>query len=151
VPAAQPASSPAPAPEPAVAAESENGAKDDGRQFCEIKRLYRQDGQLWAELDFEQLFLGAEAAKEAAKDGATAENDYYVRNASNKLRRFPVRSSAAIVIQEVGEGGLVKIRYTQSRFFDEFNGGGRVAELGTWYFFTIKGGEVVKIENLWTP
>lgn len=121
---------------------------DDGRQFLKISRMYKEGGEIKAEVDFMQLFMGQEAWDEAAARGEEAPNDYYVVNDNPRLRTFPVNANADVEVAFGGDPNATEVM-TGEQFYDRV-----LAEPGVkgWgYYFVIAGGRVTAIENFWTP
>jgi hypothetical protein len=138
---------------PADTASGARNTEDDGRHFAWVKRVYRQNGRVWVQADFLQLFEGDAAWAEAAKHSDEAPNDYYILNDNKKLREFPVLDTAEVRMEELHREAPDD-RYTLSaeEFFSAWTEAAeddypRVYD----YFLTIENGEVVMMENFWTP
>lgn len=123
-------------------------AENDGRQFLRITRLYKTGGTIWAEVDFMQLFTGDAAWTEAERRGDEAPNDYYVVNDNPRLRTFEVRADAPVDLAI--EGPTDVERMTASEFYDRSRSDPSIVR--NWaFFFEIRDGTVMAVENFWTP
>ncbi len=138
---------------PADTASGARSNEDDGRHFAWVKRVYRKDGHVWVQADFLQLFEGDAAWAEAAKHSDEAPNDYYILNENKKLREFPLRDTAEVRMDELDrEAPFDHYTLSAEEFFSAWTEAAeddypRVYD----YFLTIENGEVVMMENFWTP
>lgn len=144
---------PAPSDQTATSTAGQDGGTaknaDDGRKFAFIKKLYLKDGQVWATVDFLQLFTGAQADTEAAKHGQEAPNGYYVLNDNPKLREFAVRNDATIVTSFGGDPAEKATPKPQELYDWSINEDGLLDYRLFWV--TIVNGEVTAIEHMWVP
>ncbi len=146
-----PASSPAEEP---AASTSEDVAK----QATLISAISGSPGSYKAKLDYIQFLTGKDAENAAAKKGEEVVNDYYVVNDNPKLRTFPVSSGVEIVLHP-GDGPQYSRTFTMAEFMalraldgeKTYDGKTYNISPGEMYYFTIKNGEVVRIENIWVP
>jgi hypothetical protein len=125
---------------------------EDGRHFALVRTL-APGGAAAAgsmELDLAQWFDGDAADVAAAEDGVIApgqqiENDYYIRNVSDRLRAMPVAGDAATrVVDWDNCCELVPstVDALAARGFD----GGREA-----FWLTVRGGAVVGLDEQFRP
>jgi hypothetical protein len=128
----------------------------DGKQTTLIKDISGAGGTI--KLDYVQLFTGADAQKEAAKHGETADNDLYVVNENPKIRTFPVSSGVTIVLHP-GDGPQYSRDFTMPELValmgaggpQDFGGKSYFVTSDTLFYVTIKDGKATRIENIWTP
>lgn len=100
--------------------------------------------------DLIQLYLGADAAREAAKDHKEFTNDHYIRNVSPRLRTLPVRADATVVVNTLAA------ELTDSAIKDSPV---TLAKLATWFprtggppfWITVEHGQVVTIAEQFIP
>jgi hypothetical protein len=101
-------------------------------------------------LDLIQLYLGAEAAREAAKDHKEFYNDYYIRNVSPRLRTLPVRDDATVIVNGLAAdltGSATKnLRVTLAKLASWLPRAG-----GSPFWITVEQGQVVSIVEQFIP
>jgi hypothetical protein len=124
---------------------------EDGRHFALVRSLAPGGAATGSmELDLAQWFDGDAADAAAAEDGVIApgqqiENDYYIRNVSDRLRVMPVAGDAATrVVDWDNCCELVPstVDALSARGFD----GGREA-----FWLTVRGGTVVGLDEQFRP
>jgi hypothetical protein len=116
----------------------------DGRHPVYLKTV--EPYQQRITFDLVQWYGGADAAREAAKDNLEADNDYYIRNTSSRLRTLPVLAAAAITVNQLnGSNQAVPVS---------------LAKLSTWFprmgpgpmfWITVRDGHVSQISEQWVP
>jgi hypothetical protein len=116
----------------------------DGRHPVIIKTV--EPHQQRITFDLVQWYGGADAVREAAKDNLEADNDYYIRNTSSRLRTLPVLAAAAITVNQLtGSNQAVPVS---------------LAKLSTWFprtgpgpmfWITVRDGHVSQISEQWVP
>jgi nucleoid-associated protein YgaU len=145
VPTAPPASPRASAPAgQSDATTSQPVALADGRHPVYLKTV--EPYQQRITFDLVQWYGGADAAREAAKDHLEADNDYYIRNTSSRLRTLPVLAAATITVNQLtGSNHAVPVS---------------LAKLSTWFprtgpgpmfWITVRDGHVSQITEQWVP
>jgi hypothetical protein len=123
-------------PEPAVLA--------DGRHPVLLKTI--DPGRATVTFDLIQFFQGDQATIEAAKDHQESPppNDSYSRNINPRLRTLPVRADAAITANQVA-GSNQNIPVSLARLATLTRAGGGV------FWITVRGDQVVRISEQWSP
>ena len=123
-------------PEPAVLA--------DGRHPVLLKTI--DPGRATVTFDLIQFFQGDQATIEAAKDHQESPppNDSYSRNVNPRLRTLPVRADAAITANQVA-GFNQNIPVSLARLATLTRAGGGV------FWITVRGDQVVRISEQWSP
>ena len=116
----------------------------DGRHPVYLKTV--EPHQQRITFDLVQWYGGADAAREAAKDNLEADNDYYIRNTSSRLRTLPVLAAATITVNQLtGSNHAVPVS---------------LAKLSTWFprtgpgpmfWITVRDGHVSQISEQWVP
>jgi hypothetical protein len=116
----------------------------DGRHpvFLKTVEPYRQT----ITFDLVQWYEGQAAAREAAKDHLEADNDYYIRNSSSKLRTLPVLDGATITVNQLtGSNQGVPVSLAKlSTWFPR-------ATAGPMFWITVHDGHVSQISEQWVP
>jgi hypothetical protein len=123
---------------------------EDGRHFALVRSLAPAAGTAQMELDLAHWFDGDAADAAAAADGVIApggqiENDYYIRNVSDRVRVMPVAGDAATrVVDWDNCCELVPstVDALAARGFDA----GRDA-----FWLTVQGGVVVGLDEQFRP
>jgi hypothetical protein len=144
-PTAPPGSSVASAPAgQSDASSSQPVVLADGRHPVNLKTV--EPYQQTITFDLVQWYGGADAAREAAKDNLEADNDYYIRNTSSRLRTLPVLAAATITVNQLtGSNHAVPVS---------------LAKLSTWFprtgpgpmfWITVRDGHVSRISEQWVP
>ena len=111
------------APRPTASATPGDPAElGDGRHAVYL-RMVDPDRRMIT-FDLIQLYLGEDAAREAAKDHKEFFNDYYIRNVNPRLRTLPVRADATIIVN------VLAAELTGSAIKDTPV---TLAELATWF------------------
>jgi hypothetical protein len=123
-------------PEPVVLA--------DGRHPVLLKSIDPDRGKVT--FDLIQYFHGDQAAIEAAKDHQESPppNDSYSRNVNPKLRTLPVRADAAITANQLA-GSNQDIPVSLARLATLTRAGGGM------FWITVRGDQVVRISQQWSP
>jgi hypothetical protein len=145
VSAAPPASSAAEPPTGAGGAtSSEPVVLADGRHPVLLKAIDPARGTVT--FDLVQYFRDEEATREAAKDHQESPppNDSYMRNVNPRLRTLPVRADAAITANQVA-GSNQNIPVSLARLATLTRAGGGV------FWITVRGDQVVRISEQWSP
>jgi hypothetical protein len=124
---------------------------EDGRHFALVRSLAPPAvGSAQMELDLAHWFDGDAADAAAAEDGVIApggqvENDYYIRNVSDRMRVMPVAGDAATQVVDWDnccELVPSTVDALAARGFD----GGRDA-----FWLTVQGGMVVGLDEQFRP
>jgi hypothetical protein len=107
-------------------------------------------------VDYVQILTGKAAADAATAAGQESPppNDYFIVNASKKLRTFALPKSASIVVLGwAGADSNVKKSLPVGQFMDIMPGG--VSTQAPWstayYYVTVKGTTVTKVEQIYLP
>jgi hypothetical protein len=111
-----------------------------------VKRTWSDGQGRHLEIDYADFLTGKEAEQAAAASGGIAENDYFIRNQSLKLRTFRVADSVVIDIPQ-GDPTSPK-RADWAEFTDYVS---REQGQGTYWWIERRGDEIVSIEGQWTP
>ncbi len=155
-------STPTPSDEPSESTEPSEGPQpspaaspiiEDGHHFVYVEDGARlEDGSTTVTFDLAYFYRGDRAAQEAAERGDEVVNDYYIVNDNPKLRTLPLAAD-------------VKVAYIPADLCCELQPGNVDAWLeavletnptdyaGTdvpWWF-TVRGGEIVRIEQPYLP
>ena len=143
-PAAPPANSVVETPTGADAATSEPVVLADGRHPVLLKTI--DPGRATVTFDLIQFFQGDQATIEAAKDHQESPppNDSYSRNINPRLRTLPVRTDAAITANQLA-GSNQNIPVSLARLATLTRAGGGV------FWITVRGDQVVRISEQWSP
>jgi hypothetical protein len=123
-------------PEPVVLA--------DGRHPVLLKSI--DPGRGTVTFDLIQFFQGDQATIEAAKDHQESPppNDSYSRNVNSKLRTLPVRADAAITANQLaGSNQNIPVSLTRLATLTRAGGG--------MFWITVRGDQVVRISEQWSP
>jgi hypothetical protein len=80
-----------------IGAASAGATLPDGTVFGYITTLQVNDTTVTGEFDLAELLTGDAAVAAAQADGQVADNDYYIRNNSKKLRAITVDPDAAVL------------------------------------------------------
>jgi hypothetical protein len=123
-------------PEPAVLA--------DGRHPVLLKTIDPSQGTVT--FDLIQYFHGDQATIEAAKDHQESPppNDSYSRNVNPRLRTLPVRADAAITANQLA-GSNQDIPVSLARLATLTRAGSGM------FWITVRGDQVVRISQQWSP
>jgi len=152
--AAAPTAPVAAAPPASFAAEPPTGAGGatssqpvvlaDGRHPVLLKAI--DPGRATVTFDLIQFFQGDQATIEAAKDHQESPppNDSYSRNINPRLRTLPVRADAAITANQVA-GSNQNIPVSLARLATLTRAGSGV------FWITVRGDQVVRISEQWSP
>lgn len=99
------------------------------------------------DLEFDLIcwFVGDAAIAAAAEDGEPPPNDFYVRNASTRIRRLPIAEDTPVVWYGMDRDPLnpETIRYADWRVLEEE----RICCGGVWV--TVSGGVVTRLAEQW--
>jgi hypothetical protein len=153
-----------PKPKPKPKPKSVN-TSNDGKNFCFIHSARKAGMNYVFVLDFAQLYTGAQATKEAAKDGQIAEDDYYIRNVNKKLRTISTAGNVPYIAHpDSNPSKSLYYRasdlytwYNSKKTFNDFPDGSldqtlySQAQSGGGFFFTVKNGVIIRIEYFWCP
>jgi hypothetical protein len=103
-------------------------------------------------IDIEQWFTDREAIREAARDGSSAENGYYIRNANPRWRILEIDPSAEVALATYPFADPMNPRVVSLERFGELYDSyrGRFLELSP-YWVTVRDGRVVAIEEQFLP
>lgn len=137
-------SGPGTAAKPGAAAEA--AALTDGRYPLYITAVSTARRQLTVNVI--QFLTGAAADKAAKEDGAEVTDDYYIRDASPRLRTLPVVAGAPITVNNLESattGSNKDVRTSLARL-------GAYRDLGNAVFrATVKGGRVIALSEIYVP
>jgi Flp pilus assembly protein CpaB len=98
--------------------------------------------------DLVQYYRGDDAGREAAKDHQEADNDYYIRNVSPRLRTLPVPAAATITVNElVGSNQDVPVTLARLATLT----GPDAPRHWAMYWITVHHDHVVAVSEQWVP
>lgn len=136
-----------------TASEADNGIGDlaDGKWYGTLDAVNTKPDEI--KVDVQQYFTGAEAQKEAKKDGKTIQDDSYVRNVSTDLRTLEVASGTAVDVLKENGGSPKHSTISFSDFASMFTNPTKDEKqlLSHGYWFWVEGGRVTKIEEQFAP
>ena len=150
----EPAGSPEPSesqtPEPS---RSESPILEDGHHFVYVTSGSRlEDGSSQVEFDLAEFYTGERAEQEAAEDGNDAANGYYIVNDNDRLRILPLADDVEVSYIPVDaccelQPGNVDAWLEAVLETNPTDYGG--TDVPWW--FTVRGGEITKIEQQYLP
>jgi hypothetical protein len=116
----------------------------DGRHPVYLKTVAPYQQRIT--FDLVQWYGGADAAREAAKDNLEADNDYYIRNTSSRLRTLPALAAATITVNQLtGSNQAVPVSLAKlSNWFPRTG-------YGPMFWITVRDGHVSQISEQWVP
>jgi hypothetical protein len=126
------------------ASSSQSVVLADGRHPVYLKTVEPDRQRIT--FDLVQWYGGADAVREAAKDNLEADNDYYIRNSSSRLRTLPVLAAAAITVNQLtGSNHAVPVSLAKlSNWFPRTGP-------GPMFWITVRDGHVSQISEQWVP
>jgi hypothetical protein len=126
---------------------------EDGRHFVLAERV-EPDDVLVADLGY--FFMGDEANEAAAEHGVETPvpNDYYIVNDNPKLRRVPIFADATV--RYIPTESCCDLQPWDVRtWIDAVNDDVQTDMMGemdyTWWWITVRDGQVVAIEQQYVP
>jgi hypothetical protein len=127
-------------------------AQTDGVDGVQVARVVRVDPAAGTvTVDVIQFLTGDAATRAAAEDGAEVPppNDYYIRNASSRLRTLPVASTAPITINVHGAQESGSATTDIPKTLAELAG---IQHLEDGAFrLTLQDGQVIRIAEIYIP
>jgi len=147
---------PSESPSGSSTAEPTAAALDDGRHFVLADEVVASGGGNALVLDLGYLLTGDEANEAAAEDGVETPvpNGYYIVNDNPKLRTVPISPDASVryipadPCCDLVPGDL-------DAWMDAVNGEVQTDMMGemgtTWWWITVRAGQVVAIEQQYFP
>jgi hypothetical protein len=131
---------------------------DDGRHFGYIKALAPSS----LEFDLAEFYTGADANRAAREDGRigsseTVDNDYYIRNVSNRMRTLSMADDMVIKVVDWtdccelvdGEVERFKSAFRTGASDESSDDSYRGPESSYWVF--VESGRIVRIEEQYLP
>jgi hypothetical protein len=145
-----PAGGPSPSQEPS------GDELPDGTYFVQLADLQDQGGQHAIRYDLAYYYTGDEANQVAASRGAETPvpNDVYIVNDNPKLRTAPLAQDFTVRYIPEGSGSTDPVPSSQDRFLvwlGETEQTDFPPKDVTYWWVTISGGEVTKIEQQYQP
>jgi hypothetical protein len=140
---------------------------ENGKHLAFIHDVKKAGSDYIFVVDYADLFTGDAAYAEAKKDGVEADNDYYIRNVSKRLRTL--RTNGNVTYIGYGDDPSQKYVYKVSDFYkwrtsskkaDDFSATSKEFQLYAQaqttgeedsFFFTVTKGLITRVEFFWTP